>query len=198
MKTFIACAVGALLLTTPALALDMTGVTTCSLHGFSTDTDPAGTNVRAAPDKDAPILGQLPPQQNAEGAGAVGVVLEIVGSKNGWLLIHSASSGDPSVDAVTPVFKKPGWISGDLVGFIVGSSELLDAPNPGGNVVATLQNTAKGIGPDSYTVKKVNGCNGKFADITVQLPASIKPNAPELRGWASKVCGNQVATCDPY
>jgi hypothetical protein len=37
------------------------GAVACAISGWSNDTDAAGLNVRAAPRKDAPVIGRIPP-----------------------------------------------------------------------------------------------------------------------------------------
>lgn len=41
--------------------VDTKGASECKARGFSTDTDPKGTNVRSAPRADAPVIGHLSP-----------------------------------------------------------------------------------------------------------------------------------------
>jgi hypothetical protein len=171
------------------------GALQCSLHGYLNDADPQGTNVRAAPRADAPVIGRLPPRAKMKDDDEiVGVEFEIIGSKNGWLLVRNPDRGD---------FKGPGWVFGRLVSFTIGSPKLLAAPVDGAKVVAGLQYSGDvGIGPDSFDVKQVHGCRGHWAEVTVVLAPSVDPppgmTRKPVRGWASKLCSNQLTTCDPY
>lgn len=177
-----------------APALDTSGATQCAIRGYLNDSDPKGTNVRAAPRANAAVLGHLPPRKGYEGSSEiVGVEFEIVGSKDGWLLIQNPEEGD---------LKGKGWISGRLVGFTIGSSKLLATPSNDGEVVATLsgENNGAGYGPDSFAVLRVHGCQKKFAEVTIVLPRSVKPPPGKdkpLHGWVGRLCSNQLTTCDP-
>ncbi len=182
-----------LLLPLGAQAAPLAGVSTCShVQGFSTDTDPKGTNLRAGPDANAPIVGHLPPRHYEKQADlTISADFDVIGSKDGWLQIANASDGHIGQDS-TFTFKGPAWISGALVGFTVGSTKLHAAPSLTSPAVATL--LGDNYGPDSYDVKRVYACNGSFVDITVQL--TIKKEAKPVRGWAAAVCSNRLTTCD--
>ncbi len=181
-----------------AASVDMSGATKCDLRGFSTDTDPKGTNIRSAPDSSATIIGRVPAEPTAPGAQeTVASSFHIIGSKNGWLLIEAVEPGGVAGQDAGISFRGPGWISGALAGFTVGSTKLRAAPSLSAPVVARLGDEAKGYGPDSYAVKRVNACSGTFADITVQLPQAIDRHARPVRGWAAAVCDTQLTTCDP-
>ncbi|HEX3810570.1 MAG TPA: hypothetical protein VHW02_12830 [Rhizomicrobium sp.] len=180
-----------------ATATDMTGVSKCDLKGFSTDNDPKGSNIRSAPNANASVIGHVPAEMNLPGGeDTVSASFDIIGSKDGWLLVRNVDAGGAAGGTdYKIVFKGPGWISGALAGFTVGSSELRSAPSKTSPIVVTLTDEKNGIGADSYAVKRVHACQGTFADITVQPPDS---KAKPVRGWAAKVCRNQVTTCDPY
>ena len=175
--------------------VDLAPASSCAIDGYLTDTDPNGTNVRSAPRADAPVSGHLPllAMHPADPADAGAPVFEIIGSKNGWLLIRNARFEDPA-DPVKPVFKGPGWISGGLVGFTVGSLALRDAPSANAKVIEKLTSADGTMGPDSYKVTHVHACVGHFAEVTIQSAGSHK-SAP-MRGWVDKVCGNQLTTCN--
>ncbi len=181
-----------------AAVVDTSGVSKCDLRGYSTDTDPHGTNIRSAPDAAAAIIGHVPPEPNVPaGEETVASSFDIIGSKNGWLLIRNVRPGGAADQDTGISFKGPGWISGALAGFTVGSTKLRGAPSLSAPAIARLGDEAKGYGPDSYAVKRVNACSGTFADITVQLPPGIDRHAKPVRGWAAAVCDTQLTTCDP-
>jgi hypothetical protein len=177
-----------------AAAVDSAGASKCSIRGYLSDPDPKGTNVRAAPRANAPVIGHLPPRSGYEGSNEmVGVEFEIIGSKDGWLLIQNPEK---------VAFNGPGWISGRLVGFTIGSPRLLAGPADNAKVVADLHGQGEeGFGPDSFGVLQVHACQGHFAEVTIALAPSIKPPPGKdkpMRGWVGKVCSNQLTTCDPY
>ncbi len=174
-------------------AAPLDGVSKCDLHGFSTDTDPKGTNIRSAPDANAPIIGHIPSIASLGPASNANAQFDVLGSKNGWLLIQNVDNGgDPTATPKT-FFKGQGWISGALAGFAVGTNELRSAPSNDAPIVAKLVD-AEGHGPDTYGVKRVNACSGKFADITILK--TISKTAKPIRGWAGHVCQDQLTTCD--
>src|SRR5580658_9084387 len=109
---------------THAAVVDIAVTSPCTIAGYLSDTDPKGTNLRSGPRADAPVIGHLPIlPSDAEGfADANAPEFDIIGSKNGWLLIRNVRFDRPS-QGVTQIFSGPGWIWGALVGFTVGSRE---------------------------------------------------------------------------
>ena len=174
--------------TASAAPLDTTGASQCRTRGYSTDTDPAGTNVRSAPRADAPVIGRLAPRTMLGPGTYEGVEFEVVGSKDGWLLIQKP---DPKsglkLDAVNAADGR-GWISGRLVGVVLGNRSLRAAPRREAPVVADLSGPDRG--PDSFLVSTVHACDGKYLEVTGTWGG--KP----LRGWSLSPCSNQLSTCD--
>ena len=143
--------------------------------GASIDTDPKGTNVRSAPRADAPILRRLPPRVRIGPDTVTGVEFEIVGSKDGWLLIEER--------------EQRGWISGRLAGTTLASRPLRAAPRRDAPLVAQL--SGEGWGPDSVAVSAVHAGSDKYVEV-IATPLGGKP----LRGWSYWPCSNQLTTCD--
>ena len=160
----------------------------CSIAGYNADTDMSGTNLRAAPDAKAPVIFRLMPEIEPE--DNYGAEFEVIGSKNGWLLIRDAETGQYGNGNGKIVFKGPGWISGSLVGFTINDIHMRAAPSANAKVVAMLFDDKKGWGPDSFVIKRVYGCSGAFANVSGTTPYG-KP----LHGWVTKLCGNQRTTC---
>jgi hypothetical protein len=168
------------------------------MAGYFKDNDRRGANVRSAPRVDAPVIGYLPPRARLEPGSdmIVGAEFDIIGAKDGWLLIRNALTG---ADA-RQVFKGPGWISGKLVGFTLGADTLRVAPENDAKAIAKLSGELKdgsGYGPDGYMVLAVHGCESHFADVTIKLARSIMPGGKPMRGWVEKACSTQLTTCDP-
>jgi len=167
-----------------AESVDTAGVTACKISGWSADPDPAGLNVRAAARKDAAVIGVLPHQPD------YGVEFEIIGSLNGWLLIRNAQSVSYSDAPDKKVFAGPGWIFADKVQFEINALALRARPQADAPVVLELHNADHSEGPDSAAIDHVYGCQGAFADVEVHMP-----EGPHKRGWATRICSNQVTTC---
>jgi hypothetical protein len=173
-----------------AAPVQTAGATACAISGWSTDPDPAGLNVRAAPAKDARIIGRLPAQR-AQAGDSYAVEFEVVGSQGGWLLIRNAyfaDYGGGKGDQV--VFKGPGWVFADKVRFLINRTDLYKAPSASAPVVAELTNADHSSGPDSADIDHVYGCSGDFAEVSAHMAGK-----PPTRGWATGICSNQVTTC---
>lgn len=182
-----------------APAIDTGVESRCDLNGYISDTDRNGTNVRSAPRMDAPVIGRLPPPNDVSGNGDdVGASVEVLGSKNGWLLIrYPADADDPTYSP--QAFKGQGWVSGGLVSFTIGNTKLRAAPSPKARVIAELSNPDAGWGPDSFAVRRVHSCRGHYAEVTLALPKGMNPPRGyenPIRGWVGAVCANQLTTCD--
>ena len=176
---------GALSLAVAAPAVDTAGASSCTIRGYLTDRDPKGTNVRGAPRADAPIVGHLPSAaMQPEVREIEGPEFDIVGAKNGWLLIRNAEFGDGVL------FAGPGWISGRLAGTTINNSLMRAGPSETAAVTLSLENTDKGWGPDSYTVLQIHNCSGEFADVSAR-----DPDGRVSRGWVTKLCSAQLTTC---
>jgi hypothetical protein len=163
----------------------------CSVRGYNADKDMTGTNIRSAPDANAPVIFRLMPEKEPD--DNYGSEFEVIGSKNGWLLIRNAELGAYGDGNPKIVFKGPGWIAGSLVGFTINDPNMRSAPSPTAKVITQLagDNGAGGIwGPDSFGINRVYGCSGEFADVSGVTP--VKKN---YRGWVTKLCANQRTTC---
>jgi hypothetical protein len=168
-----------------------TGDAVCHINGYNADKDMTGTNIRSAPAANAPVIFRLMPEKEAD--DTYGAEFEVIGSKNGWLLIRNAELGQYGDGNGKIVFKGPGWISGALVGFTINDSNLRSGPSANAKVIARLEgdNGSGGVwGPDSFGITRVYGCAGDFADVS-----GVTPVKKAYRGWVTKLCGNQRTTC---
>jgi hypothetical protein len=165
----------------------------CDVRGFSADPDPAGTNVRSAPNASAPIIGHLPARHTDPKTGITArPEFHVTGSKEGWLRIENATGADAG-GAATISFKGPGWISGSIASFTIGDRKLYRAPSTNSFIVTTLG--GKDFGPESYRVTRVDGCMDTFVDLYVQILHHGRVNGPLIQGWASSVCASRLTTC---
>jgi hypothetical protein len=160
----------------------------CRFPAFLVDTDPAGTNIRAGPRADAPVVARLPGRN-----GDIGPEVEVVGNKGAWFLIRNAAWGDYP-DAVKParLFAGPGWVAAALVGFATEDRRLRQGPALAAATVMELEGDAGGgvWGPSEVAVRRAYRCSGSFVEIDVETPDHRKAH-----GWATQICANQVTTC---
>jgi hypothetical protein len=185
-------ALAACLTAAPARAatVDTTGVTACSLSGWSNDPDPAGLNIRIGPRADAEIIGRVPPAR-AQGSDSYAAEFEIVGSRNGWFLVRAVKFADyGSGKGDRAVFAGPGWVFADKVRFMINRAAVRGAPADNAPVLARLRSADDSAGPDSAFIDHVFGCSGAFADAAVHMEGQ-RP----VRGWVTGICSNQVTTC---
>ncbi|MGA8171691.1 MAG: hypothetical protein WB816_12795 [Methylocystis sp.] len=152
----------------------------CDAHGWSTDRDPNGLNVRASPTEKAPVVARFVYRPDA--VNGSNVQFDIIGFKNGWLLIENGSYGDyGDPEPKQPVYAGKGWISASMVaGQLFGSANrLFAAPSKD----APARKLAKPA--DEVSVKKVLECRRGW----------IKLETTEGTGWVGGLCNNQVTTC---
>jgi len=173
-----------------AATVETAGATRCAISGWSNDRDPAGLNVRAAPRKDAQVIGRIPPPQD-QGSDSYAAEFKIIGSRDGWLLISGAKFADYGAGKDGPVlFPGSGWVFADKVRFLINAPDLRSAPDTGAPTVMKLYTPDMTSGPDSATIDHVFGCAGEFADVVAHIR-----QGPRARGWAHRICSNQVTTC---
>jgi hypothetical protein len=168
---------------------DQSGMSACALSGYTADPDPAGTNVRAAPRRDAPIVGKLPPP--ADDAEQQAPEFDIVGSRDGWFLMRNArQSGDKR--RLKAIFSGSGWVAGNLVRFTINDPHLRAAPQDDAPELLHLsgERDEGAWGPDSVEILHAHGCSGRFAEVTVKTP-----DGKTGRGWVTRICSNQLTTC---
>ncbi|HLG45300.1 MAG TPA: SH3 domain-containing protein [Reyranella sp.] len=181
---------GTVLVGRPAMAqtLDTAGATSCEVRGYAIDTDPRGTNVRAAPRPDAPIIGHLAPPSKVDPNTETGIEFDIVGSKDGWLLIRNGSDGGLTFDAAHKADGR-GWVSAKLVGTQLRLPAFRSAPRRDAPEIAHFHGDT--WGPDSAVVAAIHGCRGKYIEVTAG-----PPDGKALRGWSYLPCSLQLTTCD--
>jgi hypothetical protein len=163
----------------------------CSLSGWSTDTDPAGLNVRAEPSAKARIVGVLPAESfegAEEGDPPLATEVDIVGSENGWLLIERAAVPDYEGSSRT-VFEGRGWVSGRFITFSVEDPRVRSAPSRSAGVIAE----ANGGEGEWINVRRVLSCTGEWAEVEAEV--GITGGGRKVRGFVRNTCGNQLTTC---
>ncbi len=173
-----------------AVPLDTAGMTTCETYGYGTDVDRAGSNLRAAPRADAPIIGRLAPREDIGNNRWTGVTFKIEGSKDGWLLIRDPDPPGGMNLAADHAGDGRAWISAGLVSTTLGTFIFRTAPRRDAPSGPRLEGDS--WGPYSLSVLAVHGCSGLYIDVTVRPYGGGTP----VRGWSFWPCAAQLTTCD--
>jgi hypothetical protein len=190
------------------------GVTECQFRALSNDPDPAGLNVRDAPDRDARVLGRLPPRdvgpllQNT-GSFIVRAEIQVIGYRKGWFLIEAGGAGPPYYDFNLPPprpYTGRGWVAGNMLTAELLRNMLKKAPSEHSADVIDLRLLGKdGIpltDPQHVKMRRIIACSGDWVQVEVALEKGMKPllesGAPTgaVRGWANGTCAEQFTTCD--
>ncbi len=174
------------------------GVETCAVSAWSTDSDPDGLNVRAAPDSKATIIGSLPAPRETHGE-RFATEVSITGSSDGWLRISEGLVIDYIGDDPTDTaFEGVGWVSGRHLGLGLNYRYLHSGPSLDTPIVARLVGKdAEGVvyGPDSFRVDRIHACRGDWVEVEGAPEIDGVPAGARLRGWTTGTCSNQVTTC---
>lgn len=160
---------------------------TCDFDAIVTDPDPAGTNVRAAPDAKAEVLFVMP---HAHGEDDLAPEVHVRALRRGWAQIDTVTVGGYGDEPERVVFAGTGWVSTRLIGFAFGGEDARLHAAPADDAAVTLDMNGEGTGPDSVTVTAIRGCRGRWVDVDVTTGDGRKG-----RGWGVGVCANQVTTC---
>ena len=184
------------------------GVTECQFGALSNDPDPAGLNVRDAPDRNARVLGRLPPVDI--GGESVLAEIQVIGYRKGWFLIE-VGRGPAYYDANLPPHRPQpysgrGWIAGNMLMAGLLRNRLKQAPSEQSADVIDLRVLDKEGTPltDPQHVKmcRILACSGDWVRVELALVKGMKPllesGAPKgaVRGWANGTCAEQFTTCD--
>lgn len=168
-------------------------IVSCAISAWSTDPDPTGLNVRAAPDSKAAIIGNLPASREV-GGERFATEVSITGSKDGWLRISGGWVLDYIFDDPTEIaFEGEGWVSGRHLGLLLNYRHLHDGPSFDAPVAATTNGLRHG--PDSFLVDRIHACRGNWVEVEGALTIDGVAEGPTLRGWTTGTCSNQVTTC---
>ena len=198
--------------TTGASAQVPAGVTACTFGAISKDPDPAGLNVRDAPDPNARVLGHLLPPTDVGGA-TIAAEVKVLGYRKGWFLVDAGPYPEALkfyVDRLPPGRRKPysgrGWVAGSLLtapGLL--RAKLKQAPSgQSADVVDLWVRDKDGIpltNPQQVKIRRIIACSGEWVQVEIELAKPMKPlidsGAPKgaARGWANGTCAEQFATC---
>jgi hypothetical protein len=178
------------------------GVTECRFRALSNDPDPAGLNVRDAPDPNARILGRLLPRH--VGGEIVQAEIQVIGYRKGWFLIEAT----PYHDADQPKsYSGRGWVAGSLLTAGLLRNRLKQAPSEQSADVIDLRVLDKEgtplTDPQHVKMRRIIAYSGDWVQVEVALVKGMKPllesGAPKgaVQGWANGTCAEQFAVC-PY
>jgi hypothetical protein len=158
----------------------------CKFSGWSSDDDPKGLNVRAAPSSTAKILGQLPPPKAVKDdpEREFATEFDVVEARGGWFRIENARfwAEDRGKPATLPV----GWISGRYIDFALQSEVGFAQPNPSSAIIH--QSPRWDSRPKKG--KGIIDCKGEWVRFDVSSNGKSKP------AWFRGVCGVQETSCD--
>ena len=174
----------------PTEAYPVPAGTACAIRGgWSTDGDPAGLNVRAAPSADARVVGVLPPPEySPEFDRVMAVSFDVIETRDGWFRIANAYRADDN--AGEPSTLPSGWISGRHVGFSLQTDKTFAAPDPGSAVVAAAWMDSDGV-LRQFEYRHPTECRGEWVRLKVTGHDRI-----EREAWTRGVCNGQETTCE--
>ena len=178
------------------------GVTECNFGALSNDPDPAGLNVREAPDRNARILGQLSPPVNIGGNTIVLAEVRVIGFQKDWFLIETGPDNPNDLPSRMPKpYSGRGWVAGNLLTTELLRNMLKQAPSEAAADVVDLD--VDGVSdPQTVKMRRILACSGDWVQVEVALAQGMKPlvktDAPAgaVRGWANGTCTAQLTTCD--
>jgi hypothetical protein len=181
------------------------GIVECSFGAFSDDRDPAGLNVRAEPDRNARILGRLPPPTGDRRHSGFLTGADVIGYKKGWFLIEGGyvEDLDPQDHPKFAPYAGRGWVAADLMSAQLLRRTIKLAPSETSTDVASLELREGDETEDCCFVRtrRILACSGDWVHVEVALTRGVKPpvktDAPPsaVRGWANGVCTSQTTPC---
>ena len=187
-------ALAALLFATPALAAEVAPpAQRCDFRAWSKDPDPAGLNVRAAPRRDAPVIGRLPAPRTVDGERWA-VEFRVVGGNGPWLMIENAEFADYGSGA-EKVFSGRGWIAAGMVDVGVQDEKVRLGPTSGAGIVDEPRAAADGT-YDFLSLRRILGCRDRWIEMEGEFRVEKDKPGRAARGWVTDLCGNQATTCN--
>jgi hypothetical protein len=183
------------------------GVTECNFGALSGDPDPAGLNVRAAPDRNAPVLGRLAAPESISRGTLVVAEVHVIGFQKGWFLIKSGPFNDADLPPKGPKpFSGRGWVAGNLLTVELLRNMLKQAPSETAADVVDLRVEDRDgtvlSDPQDVKMRRILACSGDWVKVEIAFVKGMKPlletDAPAgaVRGWANGTCTAQLTTCD--
>lgn len=185
----------------------------CAFVAFVEETDPAGLNVRAAPNARSKVLGKLPPVWVDKVDNArVRVRVEVTASSNGWFRIQNASDEENLTEQpARPTYSGEGWVSGRKL--LVKPQTSIGRTRPAETAPVGLQLQEQRLFDTSAFSRagSLVGCSGSWVHVefvenkiptelrqTLQVSPKAREGLPHgrFRLWLDKICGAQETSCD--
>lgn len=203
----------ALTLMTAAAHAEGGATDACRFGAFVEERDPAGLNVREAPNAKAKILGTLPPVWFDKKDGLQErVEVEVVESRNGWFRIrHAEDFSRLTGREPRPTFSGEGWVNGGKLSVKTQAIRGRAAPLISAR---TLLRMGNGEPLDSDALMEASrpvDCAGEWVRLEftekrlpkdlraeLQIAPDARKGAPagRFRVWVNRVCAIQETTCD--
>lgn len=187
--------------------------TACSFGAFVDETDPAGLNVRAAANRQAPVLGTLPPTvvDEVNGGFRVRVEVEVLGVSDGWFQVtgardNEALTGKPA----RPMFAGEGWVSGRKLTVKSQAVRGHARPDAGSPTWLKLGEGESFDNDAMVSAGQLVDCKGAWAQVEFapdRLPEDVRRAlvvtpaaraglpAGRFRVWVDQLCALQETSC---
>jgi len=161
-------------LTAASPALAAPPIRACDVKLNVADQDPAGLNVRDAPD--GKVIGALQ-EKNAW------VQVHVTGDAGGWMRIDGAILYDDSLpDGEKSLSPGVGYVFASKLGVesLDSGAQVLSEPRQGAKLLLTAP-----LDTDKSPTVEVLGCDGVYIEVRVG----------KITGWTAGFCANQYTTC---
>jgi hypothetical protein len=182
-----------------------------NMRGQLIDPDPAGRNVRDAPNVNGRRLGVIAPPF-VEGEFTLPAWFDIIASRNGWLLIENVELDGYVAEVVgQTAFTGRGWISGRGVLVTVQTSLGFASPSHQAPIVFDARD-AGGIvdgRAEGMQVRGVAACSGNWVQLDWEAPGyrgvsavGFQPSAVVsqdpliVRAWHTGICHGPSSDCE--
>ncbi|UXH78383.1 SH3 domain-containing protein [Roseateles amylovorans] len=186
---------------------------TCSFGAFVAETDPAGLNVRAAPNATAKVIGKLPPTFVEPSMNdGVRVEVEVLGARNGWFLIRNATDNEVLTDRpARPMYAGEGWVSGNKLTVKSQADVGRAQPNLKAKAVLRVGDNETFDSDVLIEAGRLADCTGKWAQVefvdqrvpskhrsSLKVDAGARAGLPagRFRAWVNRICAIQETSCD--
>jgi hypothetical protein len=182
-------------------------VTECNFPALSRDLDPAGLNLREAPDRNAPVLGRLPPPSElGDDDTKVLAEVQVIGFEKGWFLVEAGPYNATDLPAQGPKpYTGRGWIAGNMLTTELLRNMLKQGPSETSADVVDLEVDDAGgnvSNPQNVKLRRILACSGDWFRVELALEKGMVPQlksdgpAGTVRGWTNGSCTQQLTTCD--